>query len=87
VLVLQPRILGADRLVPLSYALSAPAAAAWGARATLIGAGVVGAALTAGFLFVPGVRDPDSWNAESDDASSDAPDGDGSQATVLEDAA
>ena len=47
-------------LVPLSYALSAPAAAHWGARATLIGAGVVGALLTAGFVFVPGVRDPES---------------------------
>ena len=50
-------------LVPLSYALSAPAAAHWGARATLIGAGVVGALLTAGFLFVPGVRDPDGWTS------------------------
>ena len=50
-------------LVPLSYALSAPAAAAWGARATLIGAGVVGALLTIGFLFVPGVRDPDGWTS------------------------
>ena len=49
-------------LVPLSYALSAPAAAHWGARATLIGAGVIGALLTAGFLFVPGVRDPDRWS-------------------------
>ena len=58
-------------LVPLSYALSAPAAAAWGARATLIGAGVIGALLTIGFLFVPGVRDPDSWSSEPADEAAD----------------
>jgi hypothetical protein len=54
-------------LVPLSYALSAPAAAHWGARATLVGAGVVGALLTAAFLFVPGVRDPEGWSSEEGD--------------------
>jgi hypothetical protein len=59
-------------LVPLSYALSAPAAAHWGARATLVGAGVVGALLTAGFLFVPGVRDPDSWSPVSADDGAEA---------------
>lgn len=46
-------------LVPLSYALTAPAAAAWGVRETLVGAGVLGAAVTLAFLFVPGVRTPD----------------------------
>jgi MFS family permease len=46
-------------LVPLSYALTAPAAAAWGVRETLVGAGVLGAVVTLGFLFVPGVRMPD----------------------------
>jgi MFS family permease len=46
-------------LVPLSYALTAPAAAAWGVRETLVGAGVLGAAVTLAFLFVPGVRMPD----------------------------
>jgi len=46
-------------LVPLSYALTAPAAAAWGARETLVGAGVLGAAVTLTFLFLPGVRAPD----------------------------
>ena len=36
-----------------------PAAAAWGARETLVGAGVLGAAVTLTFLFLPGVRAPD----------------------------
>jgi len=45
-------------LVPLSYALTAPAAAAWGARETLVGAGVLGALVTLAFLLVPGVRVP-----------------------------
>jgi MFS family permease len=43
-------------LVPVSYALSAPAAAAWGVRGTLVGAGVLGAVTTLAFLFLPGVR-------------------------------
>ena len=46
-------------LVPLSYAVTAPVAELVGARTTLIGSGVVGALVTFGFLFVPGVRDPD----------------------------
>jgi MFS family permease len=46
-------------MVPVSYAVTAPVAAAIGTRQTLIGAGVLGAAVTFGFLFVPGVRDPD----------------------------
>ncbi len=46
-------------LVPLSYALTAPAAAAWGVRETLVGAGVLGAIVTLAFLLVPGVRMPD----------------------------
>ena len=60
-------------LVPLSYALSAPAAAEWGARATLVGAGVIGAVLTAGFLFVPGVRDPEGWSTAPVEAPPDTP--------------
>jgi MFS family permease len=44
-------------LLPLSYALTAPVAAAVGARDTLIGAGVVGAALTLAPFLLPGVRD------------------------------
>ena len=46
-------------LVPVSYAVTAPVAAVFGARETLVGAGVLGAVVTLGFLFVPGVRLPD----------------------------
>ena len=46
-------------LVPLSYALTAPAAALWGVRETLVGAGVLGALVTLAFLLIPGVRKPD----------------------------
>ena len=49
--------------LPLSYALTAPVAAAIGARATLLGAGVTGAVVTFGFLFVPGVRRPERSDA------------------------
>ncbi|WP_238017311.1 MFS transporter [Dactylosporangium sp. AC04546] len=45
-------------LVPLSYALAAPVAAALGVRETLIGAGVLGAAVTLAFLYLPGMRAP-----------------------------
>jgi len=44
-------------LLPLSYLLTAPVAAAIGARSTLIGAGLVGAVITAAFLFLPGMRE------------------------------
>ncbi len=43
-------------LLPLSYALTAPVAEALGARQTLIGVGIVGAVVTGGFLFLPGMR-------------------------------
>jgi hypothetical protein len=43
-------------LVPLSFALTAPVAAALGARTTLIAAGVLGALVTFGCLFLPGMR-------------------------------
>jgi DHA3 family tetracycline resistance protein-like MFS transporter len=43
-------------LVPISFAITAPVAAAVGARATLIGAGVLGAAVTLAGLFLPGMR-------------------------------
>ena len=46
-------------LVPVSYAVTAPVAAVIGVRETLLGAGVVGALVTLGFLLVPGVRAPD----------------------------
>lgn len=44
-------------LLPLSYALTAPVAHAIGARTTLFLAGTIGAAVTLGFLFLPGMRD------------------------------
>jgi MFS family permease len=43
-------------LLPLSFALTAPVAEALGARATLVGAAVIGAAATLGALFLPGMR-------------------------------
>jgi hypothetical protein len=46
-------------LLPLSYALAAPVAAWIGVRGTLIGAGVLGAIVTFGFLFLPGMRSPE----------------------------
>ncbi len=46
-------------LLPLSYALTAPVAQALGARRTLLLAGVLGAAVTLGFLFVPGMQAED----------------------------
>jgi hypothetical protein len=47
-------------LLPLSYALTPPVAHLLGARTTLVLAGTVGAAVTLGFLFVPGMRRNDS---------------------------
>jgi MFS family permease len=44
-------------LLPLSYAVTGVVAEALGVRATLVGAGVVGAALTFGALLLPGMRD------------------------------
>jgi len=43
-------------LLPLSFALTGPAAAAFGAQATLVAAGVLGAIVTAAALLVPGTR-------------------------------
>lgn len=45
--------------LPVSYALTAPVAAALGARATLVGAGVLGGVITMAALFLPGMRDVD----------------------------
>lgn len=45
--------------VPLSFALIGPASHAFGVDATLIGAGVLGAAVTVAFMFYPGARDPE----------------------------
>jgi DHA3 family tetracycline resistance protein-like MFS transporter len=43
-------------LLPLSFALTGPAAAAFGAQATLVAAGVLGAIVTAAAMLVPGTR-------------------------------
>jgi DHA3 family tetracycline resistance protein-like MFS transporter len=43
-------------LLPLSFALTGPVSAAIGARATLIGAGLLGAVVTFGALLLPGMR-------------------------------
>lgn len=43
-------------LLPVSFAITGPVAAAIGARATLVGAGLLGAAVTLAFLFLPGMR-------------------------------
>jgi hypothetical protein len=44
-------------LVPVSYAVTGPVAALFGARTTLVGAGIVGGIVTFAFLFLPGMRD------------------------------
>jgi DHA3 family tetracycline resistance protein-like MFS transporter len=44
-------------LLPISFALTAPVAALVGVRATLVGAGLVGAGITLSALFLPGMRD------------------------------
>jgi MFS family permease len=44
-------------LTPISFALTGPVAGAIGVRETLVGAGIIGAAITFGFLFLPGMRD------------------------------
>jgi MFS family permease len=43
-------------LLPLSFALTGPVANVFGARHTLIGAGILGAIVTLSFLFLPGMR-------------------------------
>jgi len=45
--------------LPVSYALTAPAAAAFAARATLVGAGVPGGVVTIAALLLPGMRGVD----------------------------
>ncbi|MDQ3937765.1 MAG: MFS transporter [Chloroflexota bacterium] len=46
-------------LVPVSFALTGPAAAAFGADTTMVGAALLGAVFMGMLLFVPGVRDPE----------------------------
>jgi Transmembrane secretion effector len=52
-------------LLPISFALTAPLSAAFGVRATLIGAGVAGAAATLGGLMLPGMRGVDRQMAST----------------------
>ena len=52
-------------LLPLSFALTAPVAAAVGARATLVGAAAIGGAITLGALFLPGMRDVEGAEGEA----------------------
>ena len=51
-------------LLPLSFALTGPVSAAIGAQATLIAAGLLGAAVTLAGLFVPGVRSIEAKSRE-----------------------
>ena len=60
-------------LLPLSFALTAPVAAALGARTTLVCAGVIGAAVTLGAYFLPGMRDLEQRPAAAADGSLAAP--------------
>jgi DHA3 family tetracycline resistance protein-like MFS transporter len=46
-------------LVPVSFVLTGPAAAAFGPSETMVGAALLGAVLMGVLLFVPGVRDPE----------------------------
>jgi DHA3 family tetracycline resistance protein-like MFS transporter len=58
-------------LVPVSFALTGPVAAAVGAEATLAGAGVIAAGATLACLFIPGLRDTeraDSLSVLAEDA-------------------
>jgi MFS family permease len=50
-------------LVPVSFALAGPVAEAIGVEATMIGAGVLAAIASFAFLAVPGIRDPEGWEA------------------------
>jgi len=52
-------------LLPVSFALTAPVAAAVGVRATLVGAAIIGGAVTLGALFLPGMRDVESRPADT----------------------
>jgi len=53
-------------LLPLSFALTGPVSAAIGARATLVGAGLLGAAVTLAALYVPGMRALDERAVRAD---------------------
>ncbi|MGI8928905.1 MAG: MFS transporter [Candidatus Limnocylindrales bacterium] len=66
-------------LVPVSFALTGPAAETFGAAETMVGASLIGAVLMGALLFVPGVRDPERTEADergpkTDRAAAAAPD-------------
>jgi len=44
-------------LVPISYAFTGPVAGVFGSQETLVGAALLGGAITLAFLFLPGMRD------------------------------
>jgi Transmembrane secretion effector len=50
-------------LTPVSFALAGPLAEAIGVEATLIGAGILAAIASFAFLAVPGIREPERWDA------------------------
>jgi Transmembrane secretion effector len=54
-------------LLPLSFALTGPVSVAIGARATLIGAGLLGAIVTLAALYVPGMRVLDERAVRADE--------------------
>ncbi len=62
-------------LLPVSFAITGPVSAALGVRTTLIGAGVLGAAVTFAALLVPGVRQMDEALAAAPAASGGPVDG------------
>jgi hypothetical protein len=50
-------------LIPVSLALTAPLAQAIGAGTTLVVAGVFGSAILLLFLLIPGIREPEQFDA------------------------
>lgn len=52
-------------LTPISFAVAGPLAEWIGVEATLIGAGVLATIASFAFLAVPGIRDPERWDAEA----------------------
>ena len=51
-------------LLPLSFAFTGPVAAAIGVQATLVGAGLIGGAVTLAALYLPGMRDLESVDGD-----------------------
>jgi hypothetical protein len=56
-------------LVPVSFALTGPAAEAFGPANTMVGAALFGAVLMGMLLFVPGVRGPERSPSPADERS------------------